>query len=127
MASAFLMLICRGIIDYQDEVTLHFVSDEHHTATDSKYELREMLLQLFQEGGFSPDFTLFHKPIFSKAEKVTLALVDSKKSILVRAADIIANRVYFEANKGNIQNIENENMLLFEYPKIERGKQGSSN
>ena len=120
LASAFLILISRGVIDYQDEVTLHFIADEHHTATDSKYELREMLMQLFKEGGFSPDFMLFHKPIFKKAGKVSLTLADSQKNVLVRAADMIANRIYFEANHGNMDNIADANMLLFEFPKTRK-------
>lgn len=120
LAAAFLALISKGLLDYQDAITLHFIADEHHTATDSEYELREMLIQLFKDGGFSPDFMLFHKPIFQKAEKVSLTLADSKKNILVRAADMIANRIYFEANHGNINNIADANMLLFEFPEVRK-------
>ena len=116
LASAFSCLISNGFLSYEEETAIHIISDEHHTATDGEYELREILMQSLKDGGFNHDFTVFLSPIFRRTEMVSLALVDSKRNVLARAADIIANRVYFEVNKGNAENIIDESMMLFAFP-----------
>lgn len=116
LRKAFISMMASRQLDYEEEIAFHFITDQHHTATDGEYELREMLVQLFKEGRFNEDFSIYSKPLFKNTTKVSLVLADSKKSILVRAADIIANRLYFEANKGSLPSLEDSNMVITRLP-----------
>ncbi|MBQ9908116.1 MAG: DUF3800 domain-containing protein [Oscillospiraceae bacterium] len=76
---------------------IHILADEHATATDGKYELRESLLKEFRDGMYNSNFTQFCEPLFPEISDVTVKFLDSAKTPLIRAADIIANRVYYHA------------------------------
>lgn len=71
--------------------------DEHTTATNGRYELREALEQEFKNGTYNQSYSRYFPPIFSELKSVTLDFCNSAKKPLIRAADIIANRVYYLA------------------------------
>lgn len=89
--------------------------DEHATATDGRYELRESLEQEFKFGTFNFEWTKWHPPIFRNIQQVTLSLVDSKTNTLVRAADIVANRVYHDALSNSLGK-SRKNMTITAFP-----------
>lgn len=85
----------------QDVEDILFYVDEHTTATDGRYELREGLLQEFKEGTFNFNFQKFFAPIFPEMHSLNLQYCNSAKQPLVRAADVIANRIYHEVISNN--------------------------
>lgn len=97
----FQEMISQGVIDPQKVESISFLVDEHSTATDGWYELRESLEKEFKIGMWNFDYMTFHEPLFPSVKSVNLQYCNSAKNTLVRAADIIANRIFFIANKNN--------------------------
>lgn len=96
----FITLINRKVINPQEIENLYFYIDEHTTATDGIYELQEALEHEFKYGTHNFNYSTFYPPIFPNLKRVTVDYCDSKKQTLVRAADIVANRIYYEAVTG---------------------------
>jgi hypothetical protein len=120
--------IKKGYFCANDVKTLHFYVDEHTTATNGRYELREALERELIFGTINFDFNSFTHPLFphlqtddNKILKETLELLfrNSAKNTLIRAADIVANRVFFEARKGRCAELigKNKNMFVTYHPK----------
>lgn len=95
-----LALIHAGKIHPEEVRNVNFSIDEHTTATDGVYELRESLEEEFKHGIHNQDFTRFHPPIFPKMHSVNLRYCNSATDTLVRAADIVANRIYHDVLEG---------------------------
>lgn len=83
-------------IDINNIHNLHFFCDEHTTATNGRYELREAIEQEFKYGTFNQDYRCHFKPIMPQIKHLTLEYRNSATTTLIRSADIIANRVYYE-------------------------------
>ena len=99
----FASLIQDGAINPKAVEVVHFFTDQHTTATNGKYELREGLEQELIHGTFNFEHQTFRPPLFPNAKSVTLKYCDSKKVALIRAADIVANRIYHLASTQDIQ------------------------
>lgn len=99
---AFEHLMDNGSIVPKDVERIYFFVDEHSTATNGKYELRESLEQEFRYGTFNTNYSLFFPPIFPCLKDVGLEFCDSSapNKRLVRAADIIANKIYYLTTSG---------------------------
>lgn len=95
----FEYMIRMGMLNPLEVEALYFFVDEHTTATDGRYELRESLEQEFRLGTYNYNYSLYFPPIFPNLKSVDVRYCDSKTVTLVRAADIVANRLYFIANK----------------------------
>lgn len=76
---------------------IYVFTDEHTTATDGCYELRESLEMEFKFGTYSDNYTNYFPPIFPNIGGVNLKYCNSEKISLIRAADIIANKIYYSA------------------------------
>lgn len=98
---AFADMISKHIIDPNDVESIWFHVDEHTTATNGKYELREALEQELKRGTYNVYYSHFFPPIFPKVKTVDLKFCDSTTVRLVRAADIVANHFYYIATKHN--------------------------
>lgn len=97
-------LIRRGNITQETVENIYFFVDEHSTSTNGLYELRESLEEEFKREMFSRDFSKFFPPLFPEIRNVSLTFCNSANVILVRAADIIANRIYHDAITGKCRN-----------------------
>ena len=95
---------------------INIYCDEHTTATDGKYELTSALLNEFKYGTFNMDYKLFYEPILPHMNALNLNYCNSAKTTLVRAADIIANHIYFEARKNNGNLVFEDNVFILEEP-----------
>ncbi len=85
-----------------DEVTgLYFFVDEHSTATDGIYELKEALEQEYKYGTHNYKYTIFYPPIFPNLQTVSVNFCNSESKPLVRAADIVANKLYYLCTKNS--------------------------
>lgn len=100
-------LIARGMIVPSEVLEMYFYVDEHTTATDGLYELRESLEREFRYGIYTPETNTFHEPLFKGISKLTVDFCDSRSTTLVRAADIVANRLYHAAISDNYSLPEN--------------------
>ncbi|MDR2976167.1 MAG: DUF3800 domain-containing protein [Streptococcaceae bacterium] len=98
-------LIESKVIEPFDIKEIFFYNDEHTTATNGLYELREGLLQEFKYGTHNWNYGTFYQPIFPKLSDVHLSYCASDKVRLVRSADIVANRIYNRAVSGNLTEI----------------------
>ena len=98
---------------------IHVYVDQHVTATDGKYELRENLLNEFKLGTFNFDYNHFFEPIFPLLENVFVSFCDSSKTTLIRAADIISNHCYHNAIANN-GFIKNERNIFVYYLRLKR-------
>lgn len=98
-----------------DEVErLYFYVDEHTTATNGRYELEEALEQEFKLGTYNYRYDTYYPPIFKKMKDVQLEYCNSKSKLLVRAADIVANKIFYLARnekRKELRDIQNLNVI----------------
>ena len=90
--------------------------DEHTTATSGKYELREALEQEFKNGTFNYNWAKFYPPIFPQLEGVELKFCNSSKATLVRAADVIANKIYYLARTQEQYSVSEDDFFVIRLP-----------
>ncbi len=90
-------LIAQGKVNPAEVEHIYFYVDEHTTATNGQYELREGLEQEFKNGMYSSNFKMYYPPIFPALKNVQLEFCNSSSKTLVRGADIVANKVYYYA------------------------------
>ena len=105
--SALMNLSANNKINLNEIKNMYFYCDEHTTATDGKYELREALEQEFKRGTFNSSYQVYFPPITKNLCSVSLDYCNSDTVILVRAADIIANKLYSYANRDKLKDINN--------------------
>lgn len=89
-----------NIINKDEVLNLHFYCDEHTTATNGKYELKEGIEQELKFGTFNYNYRHYYEPIMPQIQNLTLEYRNSAKSTLIRSADIIANRIYYEYRRN---------------------------
>lgn len=102
---AFQELMKKKILDETKVENLYFFVDEHTTATNGCYELREGLEQEFKNGTYNWKYDTYFPPIFSNLGSVQLDFCNSQKKLLVRNADIIANRIFYYAKQANFEKL----------------------
>lgn len=90
-------LIQRGEIAPASVEHISIFADEHTTATDGRYELREALEHELKIGTINFDYNRFFPPIFPSVKDVQLTFCNSSSNLLVRASDIIANKLFYWA------------------------------
>ena len=105
-------LILQGIIEKDKISHIHIYCDEHTTATNGKYELREGLEQEFKSGTYNRNYKKFFPPLFDNLKTLELLYCDSRKIHLIRAADIVANRIYFSQVSNVIVDISDVYLSL---------------
>lgn len=112
---AFERMIKGQIIEPQQVKNIHIFVDEHTTATNGRYELREGLEQEFKLGTFNMDYSKDFPPIFPDLNSLDVNFCDSSTRILIRAADIIANRLYFCAVSSSLSDIRSKENFFLTY------------
>lgn len=112
----FEKLIDKGSISPMDVKGLHFFVDEHTTATNGRYNLREGLEQEFKFGTFNYSWSTFYPPIFPALQHVTLDFCNSRTKTLIRAADIVANKIYYHARTTKEYSADDEDLFVIRLP-----------
>lgn len=105
-------MLIRGVINRDEVKNIFFNVDEHSTATNGRYELREAMEQEFKFGTYNMDYSHYFPPIFPDMSGLSLQYCNSSKTTLVRAADIIANRLYHAARAGAVDSLEKDNFKI---------------
>lgn len=109
-------LIQAGTLNPSSVTDLFIRFDEHTTATDGRYELREAIEQEFKFGTHNFKYNMFHPPLFPNMQgTVHLEFRDSKNDALIRASDIIANQVWYHEMNGRTDAIAGK-VLLVRFP-----------
>lgn len=98
--SALKRMLQQNIIQDESIENLYFYVDEHSTATNGKYELEESLESEFRYGTYNWDWKAAYPPLFNHLKSVNVEFCNSKHKHLVRASDIVANRIYYLAVQG---------------------------
>lgn len=93
----FKSLIASGVLSKTEAHHFHFYVDEHSTATNGRYELKDSIERELMYGTYNQTWDHRYEPIFDVVGKVDLKFSNSADVTLVRAADIIANRIHFKA------------------------------
>lgn len=111
----------QNLIDMQliipDDVTdIRFFVDEHTTATNGRYELCEALEQELKLGTHNFNTMTFYPPLFPKMKKVSVTYCNSSTEPLVRASDIIANKLYYYACRQMQDYSQKENLFIIRQP-----------
>ena len=110
-------LIKIGIISPNEIKNLYFFVDEHTTATNGLYELKESLEQEFKNGVWNFEWQTFHPPLFYNLDALSLEYCNSSIKTLVRAADIVANHIFHQARMKNGLVLEKNNLHIMYHPK----------
>lgn len=110
------LLIRCGVINTDAVENMYFYVDEHTTATDGIYELKESLETEFKIGIHNFERMTFHPPLFKNLKTVSVKYCNSSTTTLVRAADIVANNIYHKAVKyhGNVNT--NNKLCIKKHP-----------
>lgn len=101
LKKALKCLIYNNKVNPSEIENIHIYCDEHTTATDGIYELKEALYNEFKIGTFNYNYDHFYDPVFPTMKGLDVHYCNSATTTLVRAADIIANRVYHEVVTNN--------------------------
>lgn len=104
-------MLHKNIIKDESIENLFLYVDEHSTATNGRYELQESLESEFKNGTYNFDWRTAYPPLFSCLKSVNVEFCNSKRKYLVRASDIVANKIYYLATKGMINEINDINNL----------------
>lgn len=102
-------LIHNQSIDPQKVTAIHVFADEHTTATNGRYELKESLEQEFKHGTYNYNYSKFFEPLFPNLQSVEVNYCNSAKVTLVRAADITANKLYRSVLANNEAKLQKHN------------------
>ena len=116
---AFEDLISNNVINPQEIKRIYFNVDEHSTATNGRYELKESLEQEFKYGTYNFNYSMYFPPIFSNMKEVCLHFCDSSapNKRLVRAADIVANKIFYYVEHNEYEKINNlQNLHIIKQP-----------
>lgn len=95
---------------------MNFYCDEHSTATDGIYELKEALYNEFKIGTFNYSWNKFYEPLMPQLQNINVHFCNSKNTLLVRAADIIANKIYHLSVTKELGFANLNNFTVFYFP-----------
>ncbi|MCL2301145.1 MAG: DUF3800 domain-containing protein [Firmicutes bacterium] len=109
-------MIRSGEIDPDQVRNIYVLVDEHSTATNGCYELREALEAELKGGTYNYDYSTAFPPVFPRMNEVCLFFKDSSTTLLVRAADIVANRIYHKAQEGIAAGKHDNNLFVVWLP-----------
>ena len=99
-------MIKRGVIRPNDIRDINVFVDEHSTATNGKYELKEGLESELMLGTFNSTYSIHYPPILPNMNCVNLQYCNSEYVTLIRAADIISNKMYHHAVTKSIKQLK---------------------
>lgn len=112
---AFEFLIREKLINPEEIDRIYFYVDEHTTATNGRYELQEALEQEFKLGTYNYKYEEYFPPIFPNMKDVQVQYCNSKSKLMVRAADIVANKIYFLAKNEMCDDLKKIQNLFLSY------------
>lgn len=117
LKKAILHLTKHEIIDLNNIDIIRCYVDEHTTATNGRYELQQALEHEFKIGTFNSNYQIFYEPVIPRLKSAQVQFCDSSFTLLVRAADIVANRIYYLINSDQESKLARiKNMYITKLP-----------
>ena len=92
----------------QEVENVYIKFDEHTTATNGRYELKEAIEQEFKYGTYNQNYSCYFPPIFPHIKSVNLEFKDSRAEALIRASDICANFALRCIKDGDSQKLDDD-------------------
>ena len=111
----FQRMIREGVLNPNEVENLYFYVDEHHTATNGLYELRESLESEFKYGTYR-NWVAYIPPIFPNLKRVEVKFCNSQTTTLVRAADIVANKLYYLCTNSQTDQLADDHFHITHHP-----------
>lgn len=108
-------LIHREIINITDIKNICFYVDEHTTATNGCYELKDALERELKHGTYNGSYDVYFPPLFPNMQCVQLSFCNSETTLLVRGADMVANRIYY-LSKNGLSFSDEKNLFIHSLP-----------
>lgn len=105
LKKALLKLMSDGVFSETDIYNIRIFVDEHTTATNGKYELKEAIAQELKHGTYTYNYQKFYAPILPRVQIIELSYCNSYKNPLIRASDIIANKIYISAINNKLDTL----------------------
>ena len=105
-------LVGEGLVNPSEVENMYFFVDEHTTATNGRYELKEAREREFKNGTYNYNWDKFFPPLFTSINTVNLEYCNSATKLLVRAADVVANRVFYLARNSMLSSLADSKVLL---------------
>jgi len=106
-----------GLLDLNSVDKIIFNLDEHSTATNGLYEIKQLLEQEFQLGTFNYDYSRYYSPILPNCTEVSVEFCDSANKLLIRASDIVANKIYWCAVNDRLDGLDQAyNLFKLDFP-----------
>ncbi|MCQ5127406.1 DUF3800 domain-containing protein [Blautia producta] len=106
-------LIQKNILNPNKIHDICVYADEHTTATDGRYELKEGLEQEFKYGTYNRNYSTYFEPLIPWMNTINLKFCNSSCVPLIRAADIVANRIYSYAIRDNCKELDHKIHLTY--------------
>ena len=106
-------LIKKGVINPDDVEMIYFLTDEHSTATNGRYGLQQALEQELKYGTYNWNYSRYFPPVFPKMKGLSVSFCNSSKKLLVRAADIVANKIYYLVVTEQINKLDDISNLYY--------------
>ena len=100
LKNALRTLVEDAVIVPEHVSCIHVYCDEHTTATNGLYEMREALLCEFKYGTFNQSYEKYFEPLFPRVLDVDVQFCSSASTTLLRPADFIANHIYCSLRNG---------------------------
>lgn len=99
--------INNGKIDENEDIFLHVSLDEQGTKTNGIYSLERSIEEELINGINNFDYGTFFPPVLKGGFTLELLYCDSKCNALIRASDILANRVWvsYVTNKPELRSL----------------------
>ena len=102
-------LLNKKTIPKNEPITLNIVMDSRPATEEDTEDLRLAIIESLKYGSYDAKGK-FVKPIIQNLEDVTVQYKDSEATPLVRAADIVANKVFSVYRKDKLDSEYNDNI-----------------
>lgn len=106
-------LISEKIIDPNKEIKLVINIDQQTTKSNGYYNLQESLYEELAHGIINYNYSSFYSPIIHGKLNLSVYYIDSKKSIAIQAADIIAGTTRKIMYYNELQQTKKERLKKF--------------
>ena len=114
-------LIQEAVIDPDKDIKICINIDQQTTKSNGYYSLQDSIYEEIKHGLYNYNYSVFHKAIFNEDVNLYVNYIDSKKSIAIQAADIIAGTTrrimyYSELKSKRIQRLNTFTWVLKFFP-----------
>lgn len=111
-------MIKRNLIDPRTVTNILIYVDEHTTKSSGIYDLKKTIEQELVYGMHYDNSPFYRPPLFKNANDVKVTFCNSASNTLIRAADIIANRLYHLATSNKLKDVELNKFNVVHHPPI---------